>query len=149
MKILILLLSILALSACSSTSNISSNSTTTDIVQLIEKAKRRFPEVVRGTFYIPIKAAGIHRGITYLNSDLDYRDPKNISIDIAPPLTELFTKTYGSPPVSYFINKKIKVKGKVERIKISMFEEGKRRSTKYYYQTHIKVTSLSQIQVLS
>jgi hypothetical protein len=147
MKILILL-SILVLSACSSTSEISSSAKPTDIIQLIEKAKKRFPEGVRGTFQILIQASGSERGITYLNSDLDYRDPKNITIVIAPSIIELFTKTYGSQPASYFINKTIKVKGKVERIKISMFENGK-RSKKYYYQTHIKVTSIDQIKVLS
>jgi len=126
----------------------SSNSKPTDIIQLIEKAKRRFPEGVIGTFQIPIKASGSVRGITYLNSDVDYRDPKNITVEIAPSVRELFRKTYGSLPVSYFIDKTIKVRGKVERIKISVYEDGK-RSRKYYYQTHIKVTSLDQIKVLS
>ena len=69
MKILILL-SILVLSACSSTSEISSSAKPTDIIQLIEKAKKRFPEGVRGTFQILIQASGSERGITYLNSDL-------------------------------------------------------------------------------
>lgn len=147
MKILILL-SVLILSACSSTSEISSSSKPTDIIQLIEKAKRRFPEGVQGTFQIPIKASGNVGGITYLNSNIDYRDPKNLTIEITPSIIELFTKTYGTPPVSYFVDKIIEVKGKVERIKISKWINGS-RSKKHYYQTHIIVTTLNQIKVLS
>jgi len=147
MKYLILF-SILILSGCSSTPNIASKSKPTDIIQLIEKAKRRFPEGVRGTFQIPIKASGSKRGVVYLNSDLDYRDPKNITVALHPSTIESFSKSYGSSPESYFIDKTIEVTGKVERIKIYFYTNGK-RTKKYYFQTHIRVNSLNQIKVMS
>jgi hypothetical protein len=147
MKVLILL-SILFLSACSSTPDKVSNSKLTDIIQLIEKAKRRFPEGVIGTFQIIIKATGSARGAIFLNSDLDYRDPKSIAVVLIPSIIESFTKKYGSSPDTYFINKTIEVKGKVERVRIYMYKN-ERRSKKYYYQTQIKVTNITQLKVLS
>jgi len=147
MKYLILL-SILFLSACSSTSEVASKSEATDIIQLIEKAKRRFPEPVRGTFQIPIKATGIKNGVVYLNSNLDYREPTNITLALATSTIEAFTNYYNSSPDLYFKNKMLEVTGKVERIKIYMYKNGK-RTKKYYFQTHIRVISIEQIRVLS
>ena len=147
MKYLIIL-SILILSACSSTAEVTSKSEVTDIIQLIEQAKRRFPESVRGTFKIPIKATGIQNGIVYLNSNLDYREPTNITLALAPSTIKEFAKTYNSSPSSYLKNKTLEVTGKVERIKIYMYESGK-RTKQYYFQTHIKVTAIDQIRVLS
>ncbi len=144
----LLILSILILSACSSTSKISSKSTLTDISKLITKADRRYPEGVRGTFQIPIKASGSVRGIIYLNSDLDYREPSNISIVLSPVIVESVSNTYGSSPDLYFIDKTIEITGKVERVKVHYFKNGK-RTKKYYFQTHIKVDSIDNIRVLS
>lgn len=146
MKNLVILLA-LVLSACSSTPEIASKSEATNIIQLIEKAKRRFPEKVRGTFQIPIKAtASLHGGV-YLNSNLDYREPTNITLTLAPSTIEAFSNTYHSSPEVYFKNKTVEVTGQVERIRIYKYEEGK-RTKKYYFQTHIKVTSIDQIRVL-
>lgn len=147
MKYLIVL-SILILCACSSTQEVASKPQVTDIIQLIEQAKRRFPEGIRGTFQIPIKATGSQHDVVYLNSNLDYREPTNITLALAPFVIEAFTSTYKSSPELYFINKTLEVTGKVERIKIYMYENGK-RTKRYYFQTHIRVTSIDQIKVLS
>jgi hypothetical protein len=146
MKYLIFL-SILVLCACNSTPEVASKPETTDIIQLIEQAKRRFPEGIRGTFQIPIKASGSHNGTTYLNSNVDYRDPTNITLVLTPETIELFSKTYHSSPGIYFKNKTLSVTGKVERIKMYKYENRK-RTKKYYFQTHIRITSIDQITVL-
>ncbi len=147
MKYLIML-SILFLSACGTTPEVALKSQSTDVIQLIEKAERRYPEGVRGTFQLPIKASGTQRGMVYLNTDLDYRDPKNITVALFPATIDAFAETYGASPDSYFIDKTIEVTGKVERIKIYTYKNGK-RTKKYYFQTHIKVNSIEQIKVLS
>jgi hypothetical protein len=147
MKYLIIL-SILIISACSSTHQVTTTSNFTDIIQLIEKAKRKHPEEVRGTFQIPIKATGSQAGVIYLNSDLDYRNPTSIAVALEASTIDSFTKRYGSSPDLYFLNKTIEVVGKVKRIKIYLSEHGK-RTKKYYYQTHIKVTNIDKIKVLS
>lgn len=138
----------LVLSACNSTPELVSKPEHTDIIQLIEQAKRRFPEGIIGTFQIPIKASASHNGITYLNSNVDYRAPTNITVVLTPETIELFAKTYHSPPDLYFKNKTLSVTGKVERIKMYKYENNK-RTKQYYFQTHIRVTSIDQLKVLS
>jgi hypothetical protein len=144
----LLTLAFLTLSACSSTATNVSVAEATDIIQLIEQAKRRFPEVVRGSFKIPIKATGSQQGVVYLNSNLDYRESTNLTIALNPSTVIALTKMYHSSPDVYLKNKMLEVTGKVERVRIYKYENGK-RTKKYYYQTHIRVTSIDQIQVLS
>ena len=143
----LMVLSILILSACSSTQEVAIKSNLTDIIQLIEKAKRKHPEEVRGTFQIPIKATGIQGGVIYLNSDLDYRDPKSIAVALQASTIESFTKAYGSSPDLYLLNKTIEVLGEAKRVKIYIFQNGK-KTKRYYYQTHINVTNIDKVKVL-
>ncbi|MBL4942473.1 MAG: hypothetical protein JKY81_12515 [Colwellia sp.] len=147
MKCLILI-SILVLSACSSTSKISTSSDIANIMNLIALTEEKAPNGIKGTFQLPIKAAGVQRGIVYLNTETDYRDRRNITIALHPKLIDAFTKKYGSSPNSYFLNKTIEVTGEAKRMKIYFLSKGK-ITKKYYFQTHIKVSSLSQIKVLS
>lgn len=147
MKYLVIL-SMLVLSACNSTPETASTSKATDVVQLIEKVKRRYPEPVRGTFLIAIKATGSQNGVVYLNSNLDYREPTNITLALDPSTIDTFTNTYHSSPDLYFKNKVLEVTGQAERIKIYKYENGK-RTKKYYFQTHIRVDSVTQIRVMS
>lgn len=146
MKYLILF-SILILSGCSSTQEVATQSNFTDIIQLIEKAKKRFPKEVTGTFQIPIKSTGSQAGVIYLNSDLDYRDPKSIAVVLAPSTITAFTREYGSSPDLYFLNKTIEVIGRVKQVKIYMFKNGE-RTKKHYFQTHIKIKDIEKIKVL-
>jgi hypothetical protein len=141
----LIILSIFILSACSSTSEITA--TSTDIIQLIEKVEKRFPEGVRGTFQIPIKASGSENGVIYLNSNLDYREPSNISVVLSPMVIKSLSTTYDSSPDLYFIAKTIEVTGKAERVKIYYFKNGK-RTKKYYFQTHIRVNSIDKLKIL-
>jgi len=144
----LILISILVLSACSSTSKISTSSDIANIMNLIALTEEKAPNGIKGTFQLPIKAAGVQRGIVYLNTETDYRDRRNITIALHPKLIDAFTKKYGSSPNSYFLNKTIEVTGEAKRMKIYFLSKGK-ITKKYYFQTHIKVSSLSQIKVLS
>jgi hypothetical protein len=141
----IILLSIIFWSL--SIQQVAAESGLTDIIQLIEKAKRKYPKEVRGTFQIPIKATGSQGGVIFLNSNLDYRDPKSIAVALLPSTIEPFTNMYGASPDLYFLNKTIEVVGKVKRVKIYMYKNGK-RTKKYYFQTHIKVTNIEQVKIL-
>jgi hypothetical protein len=144
----LLALAFLTLSACSSTPTTVSAPEATDIIQLIEQAKRRFPEGVRGSFKIPIKATGSQQGVVYLNSNLDYREPTNLTIVLAPSTVIALTEMHRLSTALYLKDKMLEVTGKVERVRIYKHENGK-RTKKYYYQTHIHVTSVDQIKVLS
>ena len=143
----ILLLIVFMLTACNSTSEVSHQVNKTNIIQLIEKAKKRFPDGVTGTFQLPIKASGNVGGTVYLNSDLNYKNQRNISVVLPINTIKAFTKHYGEPPETYFIGKTIAVTGTVKRVKIYLYKNGK-RSKKYFFQTHIKINKLNKINVL-
>ena len=143
-----LLLSILVLSACTATPEITSKSVSTDVMRLIEKAAINAPKGVKGTFQLSIKASGIERKIVYLNTELDYRDRRSLTVALHPKTIAAFTKKYGSSPEVYFINKNIEVTGEAKQIKIWFISNGK-RTKKYYFQTHISIKSINQIKVLS
>jgi hypothetical protein len=144
----LLLLSVLVLSACSTTSEVISTPGLTDAMRLIEKTEINAPNGVKGSFQFQIKAAGQQRNNIYLNTELDYRDRRNITISLHPKTVIDFTKKYGSSPKVFLINKNIEVMGKAKRMKIWFFSNGK-KTEKYYFQTHIRVTSINQINVLS
>jgi hypothetical protein len=144
----LLLLSVLVLSACSTTSKISSYSGLTDTMRLIEKTEMNAPNGVKGSFKFQIKATGQQRNNIYLNTELDYRDRRSITISIHDKAIIDFTKKYGSSPDIFLINKNIEVMGKAKRTKIWFFSNGK-KTEKYYFQTHIRITSINQINVLS
>ena len=144
----LLLLSVLVLSACTTTSEVTSNVELTDAMRLIEQTEINAPDGVKGAFQFQIKASGIQRNNIYLNTELDYRDRRSITISLDPKTILEFTKKYGSSPDSYFINKTIEVTGEAKRMRIDFYSNGK-RTEKYYFQTHIRVTSIGQIKVLS
>ncbi len=131
------------LSACSSTSSIN----IADTMNLIALAEEKAPEGVNGTFKFLIKATGTSRGEVYLNSELDYRDRRAVTIAVVPKVVSEFTNVYGSPPEKYFLDKKIEVTGEARRVKIYLLANG-RPTSKYYFQTHIDVNSVDQIKVL-
>jgi hypothetical protein len=116
-------------------------------MNLIALSEEKAPEGIKGTFQLPIKASGNRRDVVYLNTEKDYRDRRNITVAIHPKLIEEFTKKYGESPDSYFIDKTIEVTGEVKRMKIFFYSKGK-ITKKYYFQTHVRVASLSQIRVL-
>ena len=144
----LLLLSILVLSACTTTPEITSKAASTDVMRLIEQTAVNAPKSVKGTFQFSIKASGIERKVVYLNTELDYRDRRSITVALHPKTIAAFTEKYGSSPEVYFINKNIEVTGEAKQMKIWFGSNGK-RSEKYYFQTHIRVKSINQIKVLS
>jgi hypothetical protein len=136
------------LSACTATPEVTPNSVSTDVMRLIEQTEVNAPEGVKGTFIFSIKASGIERKVVYLNTELDYRDRRSITVALHPKTIAAFTKKYGSSPEAYFINKNIEVTGEAKQMKILFVSDGK-RTEKYYFQTHIRVKSINQIKVVS
>jgi len=141
-------LSVLILSACSSTHETVLNSQSTDVMRLIEQVAENAPKGVIGTFQIPIKSFGNQGRMAYLNSELDYRDQRNITLAITPKAIKELKSKYGENYQTLFINKSLKVKGMAKRVKIFFISNGK-ITKKYYYQTHIRIDTGTQIQVLS
>jgi hypothetical protein len=135
---------VLFLAGCASTNNIVVN---TDTMRLIEKTAEVAPKGVDGEFVLTVKAAGEQGKVVYQNTELDYRDRRNITVVLSPQFVGYINEQYGVTPQEYFLNKKIQVKGTAKQVKIGFFSNGK-PTEKYYYQTHIRVRSPNQIEVL-
>ena len=146
MKNLILIFT-LFIGACSTTSQISTNTNIVDIMNVIALSEASAPDGVKGTFQLPIKASGIQNNVTYLNTETNYRDRRNITVALKPDLIPAFIEKYDSAPSDYFVGKTIEVTGEAKRTKINFISRGI-LSKKYYFQTHIKVNSLKQIKIL-
>jgi hypothetical protein len=122
---------------------------TSDTMQIIKNAADSAPDGVQGIYTFTIQATGSQRGDSriFLNTEIDYRDQRNISIALSfNAVRELIAATQQSPE-NYFKGKTIQVIGEAKRVKIHITTMG-RRTGKYYYQTHIKVTDASQIKVV-
>ena len=141
------LISILILSGCTSTPKVISDSDITSTMNLIALTEEAAPAGIKGVFKLSIKAAGIQNSGIYLNTELDYRDRRNVSVAIHPRTVNAFIKKYGTSPDLYFINKTVEVTGEAKRMIIDFYAMGK-KTEKYYFQTHINITSLDQIKVL-
>lgn len=147
----VLIAFILVLTGCSSTQPAQQQTTQSgysDTMEIIRSAAESAPNGVKGEYVLNIKAAGNQGPFVYLNTELDYRDPRAVTVAIHPSIVPEFVAKYGREPQEYFINKSISVTGQAKQIRINFMSQG-RPSGKYYYQTHIRVTDISQIKVLS
>ncbi|UJX26910.1 hypothetical protein L3Q70_07205 [Pseudoalteromonas sp. CF6-2] len=141
----LLLLSTLALAACSSSPSRIDTSNTMDVIALSEASA---PDSVKGIFKFHIKAAGKHSGDVFLNTEEDYRDRRSITVALNYKVVPELTKKYGESPETFFIDKEIEVTGEAKRVTIDFISQG-RATNKYYYQTHVDVSSVEQIKVLN
>lgn len=89
-----------------------------------------------------VKAWGEDRGSLFLNSQTDYRDPRDVSVRIEPPAAAADTRPNGA---ARLVGQSLLVRGTAHRVRIDFTSSG-RPSGKYYYQTHIVVMELSQIR---
>ena len=101
---------------------------------------------VTGVFAMTVKATGVIRSV-YLNSERDYRDPRNLSIEVVPAVAAELEARLGAPAQAVLRGKRILVSGTARRVRIDFTIDGQ-PSGKYYYQTHVRVTDASQIKVL-
>lgn len=106
------------------------------------------PGVVVMTVDLQVNAVGKQNGITYLNSELDYRDQRNISVVISAAVLEKIETLFGGALDHAAAGKHIVVNGPTQRVTIWFFDKDGKRTDKYYYQTHIVVSDPSQIRLL-
>lgn len=137
---------ILALAGCTSTT---SNTTTpfSDTMEIIKAAAESAPKGVSGQYTLQIVATGSQGQYIYLNTEKDYRDQRAITVALHPKIIAQLSAKYGMSPQEYFVDKTIVVNGKAQRVKIAFLSEGK-PTGKYYYQTHIRLMDISQLEVV-
>ncbi|HEY0267409.1 MAG TPA: hypothetical protein VGC16_11690 [Rhizomicrobium sp.] len=113
----------------------------------IHEANARAPDAVPGRFALHIQSVGRQDENVYLNSEPDYRDQRNLSVEIRPAAIDALAQRYGQPPGQFFLGKNIVVDGAARREKIVFFSRGL-PSDKYYYQTHVVVEREDQIRLM-
>lgn len=148
MKPLSALLAIALIAGCASTSSSLTGSESGAILphQAVLLAAEAAPASVKGSFLMTVQATGVDRNLSYLNSELDYRDQRNLTIAISPEATQQLALRFGASPLVALKGKEIMVRGAATRARIDITNSGK-ATGKYYYQTHVYVGNADQITV--
>ena len=114
----------------------------------VQRAAEAAPGVVPGTFVLTVKASGRdRRGRLYLNSERDYRDQRNLSIEVMPAAAAALEARNAQLPEDFFVGRTLLVRGAARRVRIDFSYDGQQTGL-YYYQTHVVVTQPDQIQVV-
>jgi hypothetical protein len=104
------------------------------------------PAGVSGVFEMVVRSSGRQSGLLYLNSELDYRDPRNLTIVVAPREEMALASRLGGPVEAALARKVIAVRGTAKKTRIDFIADG-RRTEKYYYQTHLILNSARDLTV--
>lgn len=100
----------------------------------------------RGLFQMRVASVGRADRRVYLNSELDYRNPNNLSADVLPSVVRALAARHGATSEDFLIGKQIEVRGTARRVPIRITEYG--RPAGRYYQTRIVVTEVDRISVI-
>lgn len=136
------------LSGCAAMQGSAERTHQASTMDIIAAAAAAAPEGVVGEYQLSIQAAGTDGRAVYLNTELDYRDQRNITIAMSPAVAAALAGADAASAQQYFVGKKLLVKGQARRMKIDFMSQGKPTGL-YYYQTHIRVKNPEQIKLLS
>lgn len=103
---------------------------------------------ISGVFRLQVRGAGRQDRRLFLNSESDYRDPRCLTIAIPGDVAEALGATLGGDPVVILKGKTIRVNGRAERVMIRFSENAAAPPNAYYFQTHVRIEDISQIEVL-
>jgi len=115
--------------------------------EAIQLAAAAAPRSVPGPFLVRIQAIGTDSGYTYFNTELDYRDQRNLSLALTPAAVSALELRLGTDLRTGLIGKQLLVNGDARRVRIVFLANG-RPSGKYYYQTHVHVSDARQIVIV-
>ncbi len=114
--------------------------------EAVLRAAAAKPRGITGVFALSVRATG-RTDKVHLNSELDYRDPRNLSIAVMPQAAAELEARLGRAPEIALKGKRILVSGTARTVRIDFLTDN-RPTGKYYYQTHVRVDHASQIKVL-
>ena len=104
------------------------------------------PEGVGGVFEMVVRATGRQGGRLFLNSEADYRDPRNLTIVVAPVEEEALGVRLGGPVQTTILHKVIAVRGIARKTRINFLSDG-RATGNFYFQTHLKLSSARDMTI--
>ena len=100
-----------------------------------------------GVFQMVVRATGRNRGRLFLNSQADYRDPRNLTIVISSEAEAELARRLGGPIDETLLKRAIAVRGTAKKTQIDFYERRGRPSGKYYFQTHVVLESARDLTV--
>ncbi|WP_407352514.1 hypothetical protein [Luteimonas sp. R10] len=98
---------------------------------------------VRGHFVLTVKALNSYSDRTFLNSERDYRDQRNLTVKMPTSMVPSLEQRLGVG-LQGLKNRRLVVLGVAKRVRIDFLADG-RPTGKYYYQTHVQVDSPTQV----
>lgn len=101
---------------------------------------------VNGTVEFTVASANKTRGGTFLNSERDYHDRKNISVLMSPAVADHLARRLARSPQSYLPGKTVVVTGHMVRVPVHKTVEG-RIMPEGYYQYRVLVRRSDDITV--
>lgn len=101
-----------------------------------------------GEFAFIVRATGWDGGRLYLNSEADYRDPRNLSIVLEPAVARQLTARPGNDGQQNFVGRIVVVRGMARMTRIDFTIDGGRPSGKYYFQTQVSVGRSEQVRLV-
>jgi hypothetical protein len=115
--------------------------------QAIERAATVAPAGIDGVFLMTVRATGRQDGNIYLNSERDYRDQRDLTIVVPHIAQRILAARFGGDVDTTLRGRIIRVRGVAHRVTVWFTADGK-RTDKYYYQTHVDVSSADQIKIV-
>lgn len=143
MRLLFTVLLLLSLGACSTVATTPQG--WVEPVEAIRAANSDPAYGVRGSFVMTVKATGEQGRWSFLNSEPDYHDQRNLTVRMPTTLVPKLEKHLGLS-LHELENHRIVVMGTARRVRIEFTENG-HPTGKYYFQTHVLVDSTSQVQL--
>jgi hypothetical protein len=113
-------------------------------MEAIERAAALAPGAYPGVFVMTVRASGRQGSSLYLNSESDYRDPRNLSLEVRPVAQAQLESRLGASAETALRGRTIRVDGAARRVRIDFTADG-RPTGKYYYQTHVVVERGEQL----
>lgn len=104
------------------------------------------PAGVSGVFEMVVRSTGRDGGMLFLNSELDYRDPRNLTIVVPPAVERALEDRLGGPVEPAILKRTIAARGTARKTKTIFLSEG-RPTDKYYFQTHLRLGSARDLTV--
>ena len=104
------------------------------------------PAALRAVFDLKVRRAEQVGPRFFLNSEQDYRDPRNISVVLAEPVVAELRRRHGDNLGRYFLGSRMLVVGGARTVRIALTDSYGQQTDKYYFQTHVPVASVRQLE---
>ncbi|HET9031502.1 MAG TPA: hypothetical protein VFN25_01220 [Dokdonella sp.] len=141
-RLLIAIVAAILMSACSTV--VTNSKGWIEPIEAIRAANEDPAQGVRGEFIVTVKALDSSGGWSFVNSEQDYRDQRNLTIKMPTAMVPALEQNLGVK-FSELMNRRLVFRGVAKRVRINFTNNGL-PSGKYYYQTHVQVEDPSQIR---